>query len=127
MCGGHRGRCREDEAVECRVEHVAYGAGYDESQPYEYALGDVAAFAREVPHIIYQQPDEDYAEEAEGYLAPVEGAVGGYAHAEGGTAVLDEAQLEPVGDDDDRLAQTHVCLDPYFECLIEYEQHYDDY
>ena len=48
--------------------------------------------------------------------------ISGHSHT-----VLDEAQLEPVGDDDDRLAQTHVGLDPYLQRLVKHQQHDYEY
>ena len=41
--------------------------------------------------------------------------------------VLDETQLEPRGDDHNRLVERHVGLDPDFERLIRHEEHEEQY
>ena len=59
-------------------------------------------------------------------LAPVEASARGDVHAEGRAVVLDEPQLEPVGEDDDRLVEVHMGLDPDFERLVCDEQQHDE-
>ena len=49
----------------------------------------------------------------------------GDVHAESRPVVFDEAQLEPVREDDDRLVEVHVGLDPDFERLVCEEQQKD--
>ena len=72
------------------------------------------------------ESDHDDPEDAQQQLAPVEASARGDVHAEGRAVVLDEPQLEPVGEDDDRLVEVHVGLDPDFERLVCDEQQHDE-
>ena len=84
------------------------------------------AFGAEVVHQPADESDHDDPEDAQQQLAPVEASARGDVHAEGRAVVLDEPQLEPVGEDDDRLVERHVGLDPYFERLVGHEQDEDE-
>ena len=44
-------------------------------------------------------------------------------HTECESGVLDKAQLKPIGHDHNRLTQSQVRLDPYFEQLVCQQQH----
>ena len=103
-------RFGEDQSVECAVEDVAHGAGEDQREADDHSLGRVLAFGAE----------------AQQQLAPVEASARGDVHAEGRAVVLDEPQLEPVGEDDDRLVEVHMGLDPDFERLVCDEQQHDE-
>ena len=115
-------RFGEDQSVECAVEDVAHGAGEDQREADDHSLGRVLAFGAEVVHQPADESDHDDPEDAQQQLAPVEASARGDVHAEGRAVVLDEPQLEPVGEDDDRLVEVHVGLDPDLECLIRDEQ-----
>jgi len=119
-------RFGEDQSVECAVEDVAHGAGEDQREADDHSLGRVLAFGAEVVHQPADESDHDDPEDAQQQLAPVEASARGDVHAEGRAVVLDEPQLEPVGEDDDRLVEVHMGLDPDFERLVCDEQQHDE-
>ena len=127
VCDRRGGRFREDQPVEGAVEDVAQRSGDDERQPDEDTRrGFAPLVAQQVADQPAQPDDHRDAKEPQQQLAPVESARCGDVHAEGGAVVLDEAQLEPVGKDDDRLVEVHVGLDPDLERLVRNEQQQDE-
>lgn len=119
---GHlrRGGCREDQSVEGAVEDVADGSGQHQRQADNGTRGGLHADqAVDEPN---QEAAQPHAEEAQGDLSPIHRSAFGDLHAEGGTVVFDEAQLEPVGDEDDGLVDGQVGLDPDLQCLVGYDQ-----
>ena len=94
-------RFGEDQSVECAVEDVAHGAGEDQRQADDDPLGGVFAFVDEVVHQPADDPDHHDPENPEQEFPPVEPAFGGDVHPEGRAVIFDEAQLEPVREDDD--------------------------
>ena len=122
MCDRIGRRLREEQPVERAVDDVAERSRHDQRQADDDSLGGVFAFVEEVVHQPADESDHDDPEDAQQQLAPVEASARGDVHAEGRAVVLDEPQLEPVGEDDDRLVEVHVGLDPDLECLIRDEQ-----
>lgn len=98
------------------------GARKDQGQSDKYPLRGVGPAAVQV----CREPTDDAyqgdAEETEQELAPVIGVAQREAHAERGALVLDEVQLEPVGEDCDRFVEVHVGLDPDLQRLVRYDQ-----
>ena len=119
-------RFGENQPVEGAVEDVAHGSGEDQRQPDDHAFGRFRAFPDQVQEQPSDESDHHDAEESQKQFAPVEAAAGVDVHAECGSVVLDEPQLEPVGADRDRLVEVHVGLDPDFERLIRNEQQDDE-
>ena len=120
--------CRfgEDQSVKGAVEDVAHGSGEDQRQSHDHSLGRILSLAGEVVHQPADESDHHDPEDSQQQFAPVEAAARGDVHAEGRAVVLDEPQLEPVGDDHDRFVEVHVGLDPDFERLICDEQQQDE-
>ena len=126
MCDRIGRRLREEQPVESAVDDIAQGTGHNQRQADDDPLGGVFAFVDEVVHQPADESDHDDPEDAQQQLAPVEASARGDVHAEGRAVVLDEPQLEPVGEDDDRLVEVHVGLDPDFERLVCDEQQHDE-
>ena len=118
-------RGREQQSVECAVEDVARGACEDQRQPDENAPGSLLAVAHQVNDQPCEGSGQTDAENSQQQFAPVESAARGNVHTESGAVVLDEAQLEPVGEYDDRFTELHVGFDPYLECLVGQQQQDD--
>ncbi len=114
----------EEQSVKGAVEDVAQGSGENQGSADQYAGRDFA-FARAAP----QEPADDRyhrdAENPEQQFAPVKSAGRGDVHAESRALVLDEDQLEPVGEDHDRFAQHEVGFYPDLERLVGDEQQRD--
>ena len=123
----HFGRSRggEDQTVECAVDHIADRSGQNQRESHQYA-GGCFPFAQ-ITEIVSQQTDHRQPEEAQRQFPPVEGSARREPHAERRAVVLDETQLEPRGDDHNRLVERHVGLDPDFERLIRHEEHEEQY
>ena len=119
--------CRfgENQSVKGAVEDVAHGSGKDQRESHDHPFGRVRAFAGEVVHQPADESDHHDPEDAQQQFAPVEAAARSDVHAEGRAVVLDESQLEPVGDDHDRFVEVHVGFDPDFERLVCNEQQQD--
>ena len=122
---GEGSRFGEYEPVEGAVEDVAQRPGDDQRQADEYAFGCVSACPVKVHHEPTDGSHHRDPEDAQHQLSPVETAPRGDVHAESRPVVFDEAQLEPVREDDDRLVEVHVGLDPDFERLVCEEQQKD--
>ena len=116
------GGLRKEQPVECAVEDVAQGARKDQGQSDKYPLRGVGPAAVQVSREPTDDADHGDAEETEQELAPVIGVAQREAHAERGALVLDEVQLEPVGEDCDRFVEVHVGFDPDLQRLVCYDQ-----
>ena len=121
VCHGERGRFREDQPIEGRVEDVAHRTGKDQCAADQDPLGCVL-LARKAHHDPRNHGREDDAEDPQRQLAPIVALARSNAHTKCRARVFDEAQLEPIGADDDRLAQREVGFDPDFECLVGHKQ-----
>ena len=117
----------ENQPVEQAVEDVAEGAGGDHGEAYEYAHGHGSTLlspsflVRRGPALQQlgdppcQETEQDDPERGEGVLA--DHAAEG--HAEGHSLVLDEQDLEPVGEDREGLPDGHVGLHQDFDDLVD--------
>ena len=118
---GRRRGCREDEAVECAVDDVAYCARHNHREAYDDTLRGL--LTQQVADVEEHRTNQTDAEEAQQQLAPVEAAAERQLHTEGCAVIFDKVQAEPVGDNRYRLVEVHRRLDPYFERLVSNKQH----
>lgn len=101
MCDRIGRRLREEQPVESAVDDIAQGTGHNQRQADDDPLGGVFAFVDEVVHQPADDPDHHDPENPEQEFPPVEPAFGVDVHPEGRAVIFDEAQLEPVREDDD--------------------------
>ena len=122
MGHGHRRRGREAEAIEGRVEDVTHGTCQNQRQADQYPLGGILAAVEVVDQVGDTARSHD-AEDAQQELAPIVAVAGHQTHAERSTRIFDKAELEPIGEDRDPLAECKVGLDPNLEHLVGNQQH----
>ncbi len=115
-------RFGEQQSVECAVENVAHRSGENQRQPDDYPCRRFFALAEQPADQPCDASRQYDAENAQQQFAPVEAAARRYVHAERRPVVFDKAELEPVGEDDNRFVEVHVGLDPYLEGLVGYKQ-----
>jgi len=117
---GRRRGGREDQPVEGAVEDVADSAGQNQTETDD-GSGRGLHLHQPVDEP-KDEPAQPHAKQAEGDLAPVDGSARLDPHAESRSVVLDEAELKPVGDDDNRFVEPQMGLDPDFERLIRQQK-----
>ena len=105
-------RVVEHQAVEHRVEQVARRSCQHHGHAHHIAPSVLTM--DQAPQIVADSADGHQAEQAEHQFVEERHAIG---HA----VVLYEKDLEPVGNVD-RLANAHVCLDPYLDGLVDDKQ-----